>query len=237
MTRFKPVLLAAAIPALLLAACTSEDGTEGADGNAAGDSALSDELMYDTDLAGSNEANGAVTSADATLPEQVRSPEAMQRARAKAVNLVGGPGKMKSAPEAVEVGDIPEESTIHKAMFAANSPGGNGNCADKASYTMEWVAKLPAAFPVYPDGSAMQAAGNSDGKCALRVVGFLSAMPVKDIIDFYYTRASEAGFSAQHVQQGDDNVLGGSKGNASFVVYARKLESGVTEVDLITNGA
>ena len=33
-----------------------------------------------------------------------------------------------------------------------------------------------------------------------------------------------------------DTIVSGTKGKASYVVYGRRLSSGLTEVDLITNG-
>ena len=57
-----------------------------------------------------------------------------------------------------------------------------------------------------------------------------------EVIDFYFTRARAAGFSARRVLQEGDDVLSGSKGRASYAVYARRLPSGNTEVDLVTSG-
>ncbi len=62
-------------------------------------------------------------------------------------------------------------------------------------------------------------------------------MPLDEVIDFYFTRATGAGFSAQRIKEDGDDVLGGVKGKASYVVYARALPSGGTEVDLVTHGS
>jgi hypothetical protein len=61
-------------------------------------------------------------------------------------------------------------------------------------------------------------------------------VPLGEVIDFYFTRARGSGFSAERVLQDGDNVLAGTKGTASYVVYARRLPSGNTEVDLVTVG-
>ncbi|HZF46472.1 MAG TPA: hypothetical protein VEZ26_09055, partial [Sphingomonadaceae bacterium] len=79
-------------------------------------------------------------------------------------------------------------------------------------------------------------AGTDEGNCALRVVNYLTAVPLDEVVDFYFTRASAAGFTAQRVKEDGDDVLGGTKGKASFVIYVRALPKGGTEVDLITNG-
>jgi hypothetical protein len=62
-------------------------------------------------------------------------------------------------------------------------------------------------------------------------------MPLDEVIDFYFTRASAAGFKAQRIKEDGDDVLGGTKGGSSFVVYARPIASGGTSVDLVTHGS
>lgn len=236
---FLAALLAA--PALLLTACgggADEPADKAAaDGELA--SALGDEIMVDPDLAGQNQGNAAVAAGlgDGTLPPEMLSPEAIERARSAALDIVGGAGRMKKAPVAVEVaGKLPADSALAVASRAAAAPGANGNCADRAEYTMQWAARLPAAFPVYPQGSVQEAAGTDEGACALRVVNYVTAVPLDEVIDFYFTRATGAGFSAQRIKEDGDDVLGGVKGKASYVVYARAIPSGGTSVDLVTNG-
>jgi hypothetical protein len=70
----------------------------------------------------------------------------------------------------------------------------------------------------------------------LRAVSFVTPVPLAEVMDFYFTRALSAGFSARRVLQGGDDVLAGSRDKVSFVVYARRLPSGTTEVDLVTRG-
>jgi len=237
MSRKSVVLIA---PLLLLAACTSEDEpTEAAEGDPAMAGSLGEQIMLDPDLAGANRANNAaaVPSADGSIPAEQMTAEALASARGQALKLVGGPGAMKKAPEArVANGTLPADSELTAAARAAAAPAGEADCAAKARYTAEWAAKLPAAFPVYPRGAVQEAAGTDDGACALRVVNFTTPVPLSEVIDFYYTRASAAGFTAQHIVDGEDNVLGGTKGQASYVVYARRLKGGGTSVDLVTSG-
>lgn len=237
MTRKTAVLLATA---LLLAGCGGKDepAKAGTD-DAATAEALGGPLATDPDLAAQNGANTAASlpSADGSLPSADMSPQALAAARAAALALVGGPGAMKKAPEAREVnGALPQDSQLTAAARAAASPNGQGDCAARARYTAEWAAKLPETFPVYPKGAVQEAAGTDEGACNLRVVNFSTPVPVAEVIDFYFTRATGAGFSAQHVRDGGDDVLGGTKGRASYVVYARKLPSGGTNVDLVTSG-
>jgi hypothetical protein len=227
-------------PALLLAACGSKDepAKPAADDPALA-GALGDQVLTDPDLAGENGANRAASlpSGDGAVPAADMSPEALAAARGAALKLVGGPGTMKKAPEAREVkGALPADSQLTAAARAAASPGGKGNCSALAKYTAAWAAKLPGAFPVYPKGAVQEAAGTDEGDCALRVVNFITPVPVGEVIDFYFTRASAAGYSAQHVRQAGEDQLGGTKGAASYVVYARELPNGGSSVDLVTNG-
>jgi hypothetical protein len=234
-------LALAAAPALLLVGCGQSDtGTPAPrEGDPALTGALGDEIMVDPDLAGENQANSALTpgARSGALPPQDMTPEAISAARAAAVTLLGGDAALKHAPKAKDLqGGLPKDATLSAAARAAASPGGSGNCADKAEYTMVWANRLPAAFPVYPRGAVQEAAGTDAGDCALRVVNFQTGVPLDDVIDFYFSSARKAGYSAQRVRDGGDDILGGVKGSASYVVYARQLPSGATDVDLVVNG-
>jgi hypothetical protein len=234
-------LALAAAPALLLAGCGQSDKEQPAaqEGDPALTGALGDEIMVDPDLAGENQANSAlaVGSRSGALPPQEMTPESVAAARAAAVKLRGGAAELTHAPEAKEVqGGLPKDATLSAAARAAASPGGSGNCADKAEYTMAWANRLPSTFPVYPRGAVQEAAGTDAGDCALRVVNFQTGVPLNDVIDFYFSSARKAGYSAQRVRDGGDDVLGGVKGTASYVIYARQLPSGATDVDLVING-
>jgi hypothetical protein len=239
--RIRAQILAAS-GALLLAGCgwfggDAEQPAREVDPATSG--ALGDQIMYDPDLAGQNRADSAafVPSGDGSVPTVDGGAEANAAARADALRLVGGPGKMHKAPEPREVaGALPADATLTAAARAAAAPGGNGDCAARVEYTMQWAARLPAAFPVYPRGAVQEAAGTDAAGCSLRVINFVTPVPLAEVMDFYYSRARAGGFSAQRVLQGGDDVLGGVKGGASYVVYARRLASGNTEVDLITSG-
>lgn len=228
-----------ALPLLLLAACGDEP-TEGdpmaAEDPAARD-ALNDQIMVDPDLANQNEANAALTANDGrALPPENATPEAIAAAREEAIALVGGGAKLAAPPAARQVqGDIPESATLTAASRAALSSGG-GNCAEMVDYSTAWAARLPAAMPVYPRGATQEAAGTDKDGCALRVVNFLTPVPLDDVLAFYNTRAKANGYSTEHLLKDGDNILSGTKGSASYVVYARRLSSGITEVDLVTNG-
>ena len=230
-------LLACVIPFTVLAACSG-----GADDEAAGDAmdpaseqALNDELMTDPDLANRNEGNAALSgTGNAAVPNIDKSPRAIEAARSRAAELVGGRSKIAAAPAAKAMaGGAAPTQAMQAAARAAVAPGGE-NCGDKVEYTSAWAAKLPAAFPVYPRGNTQEAAGTDEGDCALRVVSFLTPVALDEVLAFYNTRAKDAGFSVEHVTSAGDNVLSGTKGNSAYVIYGRRLQQGVTEIDLVT---
>ena len=240
--RIRSRTLTASAALLLLGGCgwSGGDAEESArEEDPATSGALGDQIMYDPDLAGQNRADSAafVPSGDGSLPTVDNGAEAITAARADALRMVGGPGKMQKAPASQEVaGALPADAALTAAARAAAAPGGNGDCAARVQYTMQWAARLPAAFPVYPRGAVQEAAGTDASGCSLRVVNFVTPVPLGEVMDFYFSRARAAGFSAQRVLQGGDDVLGGVRGAASYVVYARRLPSGNTEVDLVTSG-
>ncbi len=230
-------LLVSLVPIALLASCgdTAEDEAAGDAMDPASEQALNDELMTDPDLAGSNEANAALSgTGNAAIPNIDKSPRAIEAARSRAAELVGGRSKLTSAPAARELGENAEPSrAMVAAARAAVAPGGE-NCGDKVEYTSAWAAKLPAAFPVYPRGNTQEAAGTDEGECALRVVSFLTPVALDEVLAFYNTRAKAAGYSVEHTTGAGDNILSGTKGDSAYVVYARRLPQGVTEIDLVT---
>lgn len=222
----------------LLPACGDSGGEErdrkGLD--PASEQALNDNLMSDPDLVDRNEAAAALSgTGNDAIPEIDTSTRAIEEARARAIELVGGTDKMKAAPAARKLAaGAPDTAAMVAAARSAVSPDG-ANCADSVEYSAQWAAKLPGAFPVYPRGNTLEAAGTDEGDCALRIVSFLSPVAVKDIFAFYASRASAAGFTVEHVLKGDADILSAKRGNSALVVYARQLPSDVTQIDLVTS--
>lgn len=229
------------IPALALAlgACggASEPAAKNAESDPALTSALADQIMVDPDLASQNRGNAALSGggpADGSLPPEQTSPEAIAAAKADAVRLVGGQLQIAPSANGSAAGQAAQLTTA--ADVASNVAGIGAACPDKVEYSMAWAAKMPAAFPVYPRGHVNEAAGTDKDGCRLRVVNFVTPVAPADVMNFYYTRARSSGFSAERTREGGDDVLGGSKGTAAYLVYARQLPNGLTEVDLGANG-
>jgi hypothetical protein len=211
-----------ALTVLMLAACGTEEPVAVPDDDPALAAALAGPILVDPDLVGQNRANSAVAlpSHDGSLPSVDAGPEVIAAARDEALELVGGPGRMRQAPEGENIA-VPDVEL---------------NCGEHALRTALWAARMPAAFPVYPRGAVQEAIGTDSDGCALRRVNFITPVPLDEVIDFYFTRARAAGYSTDRIARKDDNLLAGKKGAAAYTVSARRLSSGNTEVDLVTNG-
>ncbi|HVR91332.1 MAG TPA: hypothetical protein VHG29_09605 [Novosphingobium sp.] len=226
------------ISALALSACggAKDPAPKRPDVDPAVSGALADQIMVDPDLASQNRGNAALSGggpADGSLPPEQATPEAIAAAKADALRLVGG--QLRVAPSA-SGSAAARGADLTAADVASNLPGIGAACPDKVEYSAAWAAKMPAAFPVYPRGHVNETAGTDKDGCRLRVVNFVTPVTPADVMNFYYTRARASGFAAGHSREGSDDVLGGTKGGAAYVVYARPLPGGLTEVDLVVNG-
>jgi hypothetical protein len=221
---------------LLLAGCGSDDkAPTGTETDPAMSGALGDQIMVDPEMAGDEGAALAAADAKITLPPEDRSPEAIKAAKAQATKMAGG--KLLVAPQPAQGGAaVLAESAATAAQVAQASKAARTDCAAKAEYSNTWAAKLPDDIPVYPRGAVQEAAGVDSSACSLRVVNFATPVAPEDVISFYYTKAEKAGYGAEYKLDGNDHVLGGRKNGKAYVIYARKLQSGITEVDLVTSG-
>lgn len=226
-------------PVVLLAGCsrqTSEDANDSGTLDPATEAAQNENLATDPDLAGSNEAGAALSgTGNQGVPQIDTSAKAVEAARSRAAELVGGRSALKPAPQAKRLADgAPDTTAMVQAARAVQQPGGR-NCFESVNYSTGWAAKLPAEFPVYPRANTMEAAGSDEGACAVRAVTFRTGVPMSEVLAFYNTRAGSAGYRVEHVVKGGDNVLSGLKGDSAVVVYARQLPGNVTEIDLVTS--
>lgn len=199
-------------------------------------SVLAGPVMVDGELSGQSHASAAIAGGGPPvieLPLVERTPEAIQAARDEARELAGG--SIKSAP-------LPEDANgiapggVTAAQLAATSGEVGKRCAGKMDYAMAWSLSLPAPLSIYPRGHLQEAAGTDLGGCRLRVVSFATPVDAGDVADFYYTRLSSAGYTARHRLADSLHVLDGAKGNAAYAIQMRKLDSGLTRVDLVANG-
>ena len=106
----------------------------------------------------------------------------------------------------------------------------SADCTKKAEYSATWAAKLPKDLPVYPRGAVQEAAGTDADGCHLLVVNYVSPVTPKDVIDFYFTKATGAGYGAEYRMDGSDHVIGGRKGGQAYVVQnGSRNDSNITQ--------
>lgn len=229
--------------ALMLAGCGEKDGNNLATLDAeltnntvdpALRGAIEAPLATDPDLRG--EANrDAVRPSDRPLNGTVPANLSSTDARREALRLAGG--RLMRTPAATkEVTSTKEPVTL---AGLAEQKQGNGACADaRVGYDMEWAARMPAAFPVYPGGQVTEAAGSDRSPCGLRAASFTTPVAPDEVMDFYYTMARRAGYSAEHIEQNGVHVLGGTRerDDGAFHVSFSALRGGGTAVDLIATG-
>jgi hypothetical protein len=118
----------------------------------------------------------------------------------------------------------------------AATRGASAKCAGNVAYSAGWANRLPQGVPLYPDARVAEAAGADGDGCALRVVSFTSAAPMQRLLDWYYTRTSDAGYRAEHQAEGDEHILAGTKSGAAFLLVLNPRKGGGTQVDLMADG-
>ncbi len=191
-------------------------------------------LATDPDLRG--EANrDAVRPSDRPLTGAVPANLSPADARREALRLAGG--KLMRTPAATkEVTSTKEPVTLGGL---AEKKQGDGTCADThVRYDMEWATRMPPAFPVYPGAQVSEAAGSDRTPCGLRAASFTTSTSPDEVMDFYYTMARRAGYSAEHIEQNGAHVLGGTRerDDGAFYLSLTALRGGGTAVDLIARG-
>lgn len=191
--------------------------------------ALHDQIMVDPTLSQQSNANavkpppnpadGAVLP-DAPVPDPVDGK-----------GLTHAPAAAAPCPECkVKAG------ALTLGALAARQPApATRHCAERIGYSATWANRLPADLPLYPGAQLSEAAGTDADGCRLRIASFATGAAPAKVIDWYYATASHAGYAAEHKGDGALEVLGGTKGEAAFMVYAARRSGGGATVDLVTN--
>lgn len=241
-------MLSAGALALSLAACDSNGGDtpdpDEMDAALTDDSedpamtgALEDQILVDPDLTDQSNQNAAsrANGSRGTVPADTGG-----EGGKKAADAELGANKLSAPkPTRVAAGECTDcaagGSTMTLGAMAEGQSG--GACTQRLNYDMGWATRMPAAFPVYPRARLKEAAGIDGGSCNIRAVTFTTDSIVKDVVDYYYTKARRAGFSAEYQMQGSEHILGGTNENTdgAYVVFMRRLEGGRTEVDIVAN--
>jgi len=206
-------------------------------------SALQDQIMVDPALAGQAN-NDSVRPpqqpySGATPPDSVAPPKPADP-NATAANTGSSSGGSKPAP--APSGDCPQckvkrDSVTLGALAKRQAQKSIASCAGNLQYSAAWVGRLPGDLPLYPDARVDEAAGATGNGCTLRVVSFSTGASIQTVLDWYYGRATSAGYDAEHQASGGQHVLGGTraKDGGAFMIYLEKRPDGRTEVDIVVN--
>lgn len=212
-----------------------DDGLTNADPTIKG--SLEDKIMVDPKLAGQSNQNAAGPGnkpVDGGIPG-VAGAKAATAAEAAAAQAAG---KLLAAPKALPYeancnGDCATKRPVTIGTLAREQS--KGSCDAKLTYGNAWADRLPAAFRVYPRATLREAAGVAGGKCNVRVVNFQTAASMQAVLDYYHTMAIRAGYTSDHRVNGDEHMLGGTKGELAFVLFMRR-DGGMTDIDLVASG-
>lgn len=227
---------AMAVALIALAGCSKEKAPAPAPSDPAVTGALGDNIVVDPEMADGNGSALAADEGEITLPPQDRSPEAIADAKAKAASIAGGALKPLPSPSDGAVETL-SQSAATAAQVAEQSRLAKTDCTTRLGYSNTWAAKVPATLPIYPRGAVQEAAGVAGDGCAMVVVNYATPVKPEDVMGFYRAMAGKGGYGADYKRDGDEYVIGGTKGAKAYVVYAHDLGNGVTEVNLITSGS
>lgn len=237
-------LLPLALLCLSLAACGDGGGanesdlaaldaelTAGQSANAADPqvmAALQDQIMVDPQLAAKSNAD-AIRPAPQPYAAPVPHPGIAAGSAAPEEQLLAAP-----APKPLTDAAIRQSITLG-SLARAGGARGAAACTGRLSYSAAWAGRLPPELPLHPDARVTEAGGVEGDGCSMRVASFYVGQRAPRLIDWYYTRAVRAGFSAEHQADGATHVLGGTRrdGRAYLVVLTDRGDGG-TDIDLIT---
>lgn len=200
--------------------------------------AVEDNITVDPDLVGQSNRN-AVRPADKPLSGAVPANLSHKVAKAEVERAAGG-ALMKAPAATKTTAAASTEGVTLGALAKQQKLGGRKGRAcgsPQVSYGNEWAQRLPATFPMYPGSQLTDAAGTEKGTCNLRAVSFTTSAPVDEVIDFYYTKARRADYSAEHTLCDGGDALGGvrARDDGAYYITFRALRGGGTSVDLIAN--
>lgn len=203
--------------------------------------ALQDQIMVDPALTGQSNADAIRPPqqpySGAIPPDSVAGSKSDGSVTASGSSSSGGskstPAPSRDCPQC----KIKNDSVTLGALASRQADRRTAGCARNLRYSTGWAQRLPADLPLYPDARVDEAAGAADNGCALRVVSFSTGTSVQAVLDYYYGRATAAGYSAEHQADDGQHVLGGTRGRdgAAYVIYLETRGDGRTEVDLVAN--
>lgn len=196
--------------------------------------ALGDHLMVDPDLASQNEANAALTVGfDSSIPPILAGPERRAAAKTAMRTALLEGGAIADLPSPDEETDF---ATLKGALTAAERASRVNfakECAQRLNYSAVWAARLPDHAVLAPRGAVTEAAGNPEAACNIRIISYLTDLPVIEVMQFHYNQAARAKLTPAY-SDADESVLLAKSAKFGFAVHARENGGFQTQVDLIS---
>ena len=123
------------------------------------------------------------------------------------------------------------------ALASRQTDKRTSGCAGAMRYSARWAERLPADIPLYPGARVAEAAGADTDRCRLRAVTFSTSAKLQTVLDWYHTRVTNSGFSAEHQSDGIEHTLGGARDRdgGAYVLFLTGRRDGGTDVDLVAN--
>lgn len=196
--------------------------------------ALNDPLMVDPDLAYRNEANAAITVGhDHALPSFMGSAETASAARDVARLGLLEDGPIPDLPPPAKTAgpaDLSDRYGVEAVLEALDVPS---DCRGPIKGGFVHAADLPDAARVMPHGMVRVAAAVESPQCYLRLVRYVSPVPIEDALQFHYTLADRAGFEMTRFVLPEESLAADRRG--TFLrIFARQASGELTAVDVIT---
>lgn len=200
-----------------------------------GDKAELDQL--DTKIGGKGDADPALTAAledqimvDPSLSGQANDDAIRPAAEPMQTPIPHGEGGSTAIPGQTLGGLAAEQAEISKDSF-------NG-CALGVKYSMDYAAKLPADFPLYPKAQVNEAAGSDDNDCHLRAVTHSAPASIKELATHYAGAAARAGYRVASKAEGNGLMVSGKRAadGGAFYVILTPVSGGSTADLVINNG-
>lgn len=160
---------------------------------------------------------------DASLPPDDFAPQTITAARTEAAQLIGG-----AAPVAVAQGE--GCAGCSGALLAERALVLGPACAENLQEDLDWALRLPDDLPVFPKAHLREAVGGEGGACPLSGASFTAPVPAAQVLSFYGTIATRAGFS---LRRAGSAGLVGTRGSSRMAVLVRPLPGGLSQFDLI----
>jgi hypothetical protein len=209
---------------MLLAACNGGD-----DNNLA---AIDNELI----------ANGADPALTSALEDQIMvDPNLVQQSNPNTARPPETPAQSQYPADARPgAGSGAGGARVQQAATATSggraAPPSAASCGAAFDYGAQWANRMPAEFRAYPGGRVTEAAGNDNGGCRMRVVTFTTSDPYNRVLEHYRSVVARGGYSAEHQVRGNDQVLGGTKGDSAFFLIVTPAQGGSQVALIVNNG-